>query len=75
MSNAVVGTVYEQIIKGVMEASRTDFEDNGFGESEINELQQVRLYRLFLCFFFFQSLLSQFFVTCSILRRSLSSVC
>ncbi|KAL5888964.1 transcription factor IIA subunit alpha [Pyricularia oryzae] len=41
MSNAVVGTVYEQIIKGVMEASRTDFEDNGFGESEINELQQV----------------------------------
>ncbi|TLS28983.1 hypothetical protein PpBr36_00735 [Pyricularia pennisetigena] len=47
MSNAVVGTVYEQIIKGVMEASRTDFEDNGFGESEINELQQVRLCRLF----------------------------
>lgn len=41
MSNAVVGTVYDQIIKEVIESSRVDFEEGGVDESVLDELREV----------------------------------
>jgi transcription initiation factor TFIIA large subunit len=43
MSNATVGTIYEQIIKDVLEASRVDLEENGVDENVLDELKQVRI--------------------------------
>jgi hypothetical protein len=41
MSNTVVGNVYDQIIKEVVEASRVDFEESGIEESVLEELRAV----------------------------------
>ncbi|PKS08220.1 hypothetical protein jhhlp_005162 [Lomentospora prolificans] len=40
MSNAVVGNVYDQIIKDVIESSRVDFEEGGVDESVLDELRE-----------------------------------
>lgn len=39
MSNSQVGTVYQQIINDVLEASRVDFEEGGVDESVLEELK------------------------------------
>ncbi|KAI1392865.1 uncharacterized protein F4822DRAFT_143741 [Hypoxylon trugodes] len=41
MSNSQVGTVYQQIIKDVIDASRVDFEEGGVDESVLEELQKT----------------------------------
>lgn len=49
MSNNLVGTIYQQIINEVIEASRVDFEDQGVGEDVLDELRmgwQLKLSRL-----------------------------
>lgn len=48
MSNNLVGTIYQQIINEVIEASRVDFEDQGVGEDVLDELRMVRFLPLFL---------------------------
>ncbi|RYP61374.1 hypothetical protein DL771_010161 [Monosporascus sp. 5C6A] len=40
MSNANVGSVYQQIIQDVIEASRVDFEEGGIDESVLEELKK-----------------------------------
>ncbi|KAH9906548.1 transcription factor IIA, alpha/beta subunit [Xylariomycetidae sp. FL2044] len=40
MSNSQVGTVYQQIINDVIEASRTDFEEGGVDEGVLDELKK-----------------------------------
>lgn len=47
MSNAQVGTVYQQIIQEVIETSRVDVEEGGIDEGVLDELRQVS-YSLFL---------------------------
>lgn len=46
MSNNLVGTIYQQIINEVIEASRVDFEDQGVGEDVLDELRRVRSFLL-----------------------------
>lgn len=41
MSNNSVGSIYNQIINEVIEASRVDFEDQGVGEEVLEELRKV----------------------------------
>ena len=41
MSNQTVGTVYQQIIRDVVESSRVDFEEGGVDESVLDELTRV----------------------------------
>jgi transcription initiation factor TFIIA large subunit len=41
MSNQTVGTVYQQIIREVVESSRVDFEEGGVDESVLDELTRV----------------------------------
>lgn len=41
MSNAVVGNVYDRIIKEVVETSRVDFEESGIDDSVLEELRSV----------------------------------
>ncbi len=41
MSNPNVGTVYQQIIRDVIETSRVDFEEGGVDESVLDELARV----------------------------------
>lgn len=48
MSNNLVGTIYQQIINEVIEASRVDFEDQGVGEDVLDELRRVRSFPPFL---------------------------
>lgn len=48
MSNNLVGTIYQQIINEVIEASRVDFEDQGVGEDVLDELRRVRFLPPFL---------------------------
>ena len=43
MSNQSVGTVYQQIIRDVVESSRVDFEEGGVDESVLDELARVSL--------------------------------
>lgn len=43
MSNLSVGTVYQQIIREVVESSRVDFEEGGVDESVLDELARVSL--------------------------------
>lgn len=49
MSNQTVGTVYQQIIRDVVDSSRVDFEEGGVDESVLDELSRVSplLYLLF----------------------------
>lgn len=51
MSNQTVGTVYQQIIREVVDSSRVDFEEGGVDESVLDELSRVSplslLYLLF----------------------------
>ncbi|KAF2030536.1 TFIIA-domain-containing protein [Setomelanomma holmii] len=41
MSNQIVGTVYEQIIAKVVQASQNDFEEFGVDQSTLDEMKQV----------------------------------
>jgi transcription initiation factor TFIIA large subunit len=41
MSNPTVGSVYQQIIKDVIETSKVDFEEGGVDESVLDELARV----------------------------------
>ncbi|KFY49814.1 hypothetical protein V496_09778 [Pseudogymnoascus sp. VKM F-4515 (FW-2607)] len=41
MSNQTVGTVYQQIIRDVVDSSRVDFEEGGVDESVLDELSRV----------------------------------
>ena len=41
MSNQTVGSVYQQIIREVVETSRVDFEEGGVDESVLDELARV----------------------------------
>lgn len=41
MSNNSVGTVYQQIIRDVVESSRVDFEEGGVDEGVLDELSRV----------------------------------
>lgn len=43
MSNQTVGSVYQQIIREVVETSRVDFEEGGVDESVLDELARVSL--------------------------------
>ena len=43
MSNHMVGSVYQQIIRDVVEASRVDFEEGGVDESVLEELANVSI--------------------------------
>lgn len=51
MSNQSVGSVYQQIIREVVESSRVDFEEGGVDESVLDELARVSL----LLFVFLQN--------------------
>jgi transcription initiation factor TFIIA large subunit len=42
MSNNLVGQVYQQIIRDVVDSSRVDFEEGGIDESVLEELAKVR---------------------------------
>jgi transcription initiation factor TFIIA large subunit len=41
MSNPSVGSVYQQIIRDVIDTSRVDFEEGGVDESVLDELARV----------------------------------
>jgi transcription initiation factor TFIIA large subunit len=41
MSNPNVGSVYQQVIRDVIETSRVDFEEGGVDESVLEELARV----------------------------------
>ncbi|KFY08769.1 hypothetical protein V492_05927 [Pseudogymnoascus sp. VKM F-4246] len=41
MSNQTVGTVYQQIIRDVVDSSRVDFEEGGVDESVLDELSRI----------------------------------
>lgn len=41
MSNQTVGTIYQQIIRDVVDSSRVDFEEGGVDESVLDELSRV----------------------------------
>lgn len=49
MTNPLVGTVYQQIIKDVVETSRVDFEEGGVDESVLEELATVSFSILSRC--------------------------
>lgn len=48
MSNPNVGSVYQQIIRDVIETSKVDFEEGGVDESVLDELARVS-FRLSSC--------------------------